>query len=169
MHLRYLYQAVSISSETQYWGNVHLPLCPLYFLYNIQTAVDDELVHMPCLLWKSCNAISSLFGRSKLIFEERIILSANNGKVIRHCGSLVEVWLYYLFLGGERAVWGGSERWQNGPWLADAIECLGADKSQATFPTPASPPQASTTMFGAFRPTNPLSGGLLWYVKPQYP
>ena len=78
--------SVSISNEIEYWGNVHLPLCPLYFLYNIKTAVDNELVHMPCLLWKSGYTISSLFSRPELIFEERIILSANNSKVIRHCG-----------------------------------------------------------------------------------
>jgi hypothetical protein len=27
--------------------------------------------------------------------------------------------------------------------------------------------QASSIMFGAFRATNPLSGGLLWYVEPH--
>lgn len=46
--------------------------------------MHNELVHMPGLLRESCCSISSLLRSTKLIFEHGIILSANNGKVIRH-------------------------------------------------------------------------------------
>lgn len=33
-------------------------------------------------------------------------------------------------------------------------------------PIPTSTPTPTTTMFGAFRPTSPLSSGVLWYLPP---
>ena len=71
--------------------NKHLPVPPLHLLYNIQTAVHNELVHMPRLLWKPRHAITALLRRAKLIFEERIILRADDGKVVRHV-SLLRPW-----------------------------------------------------------------------------
>jgi hypothetical protein len=60
---------------------LHLPTAPLHFFHDIQAAVDNELIHMPCLLREFCGAIAALFGGPKLMFEERIILRANYGKV----------------------------------------------------------------------------------------
>jgi Mitochondrial ribosomal protein L31 len=49
---------------------------------------------------------------------------------------------------------------------AITLKCL--DNSQATFNTSSTSSETSTTMFGAFRPTNSLSGGLLWYAYHLY-
>jgi hypothetical protein len=46
--------------------------------------MHDELVHVPCLLGKPRNPITTLLRSPELIFEERIILCANYGKVVRH-------------------------------------------------------------------------------------
>jgi hypothetical protein len=66
----------------------------LHFFHDIQTAVHDELIHVPRLLWESCDAISALFSSPELILEERIILGANYGKVIGHSRSVLKfrVW-----------------------------------------------------------------------------
>jgi hypothetical protein len=57
-------------------------MAPLHLLYDIQTAMHDELIHMPSLLREPRNPISALLRSAKLIFEERVILRANYGKVI---------------------------------------------------------------------------------------
>jgi hypothetical protein len=77
---------VSLEKSSKRTGiDLHLPTSPLYFLHNVETAVHDELIHMSCLLREPCDAISTLLSCSKLVLKERIVLSANNGKVIRHC------------------------------------------------------------------------------------
>jgi hypothetical protein len=37
---------------------------------------------MPCLLWEARNTIAALLRSAELMLEERVILRANNGKVI---------------------------------------------------------------------------------------
>lgn len=63
---------------------LHLPTAPLYFFHNIQATVDNELIHMPCLLREFGNPVTTLFRGPKLMLEERIVLRANYGKVERH-------------------------------------------------------------------------------------
>jgi hypothetical protein len=67
---------------------IHLPTTPLHLLNDIQTTVHNKLVHMPRLLGEPCDAIAALLRSPELILEERIILRANNGKVVRHFSSV---------------------------------------------------------------------------------
>lgn len=39
---------------------------------------------MPCCFGKPCDAITALFGSAEFIFEERVVLRANYGKIVRH-------------------------------------------------------------------------------------
>jgi hypothetical protein len=68
-------------------GDIHLSTTPLHLLDDIQTTVHNKLVHMPSLLWEPCDAIAALLRSAELILEKRIILRANNGKVVRHFSS----------------------------------------------------------------------------------
>ena len=69
-------------------GDIHLSTTPLHLLNDIQTAVHNKLVHMPSLLREPCDAIAALLRSPELILEKRIILRANNGKVVRHFSSV---------------------------------------------------------------------------------
>lgn len=62
-------------------------ISPLYFFDNVETAVNDELVHVPGLRAKSGNAVSTSLGSAKFMFEERIVSRADYCKVVRHCDS----------------------------------------------------------------------------------
>ena len=85
-------------------GDIHLSTTPLHLLNDIQTAVHNKLVHMPSLLREPCDAIAALLRSPELILEERIILRANNGKVVRHSPA---------FAGAMKleVLWGSKEGW----------------------------------------------------------
>lgn len=53
-------------------------------LDDIQTAVYDELVHVPGLLAEARLAIAALLRRPELVLEERVVLRADYGEVVRH-------------------------------------------------------------------------------------
>lgn len=57
---------------------------PLHFLHHVQCSVDDELIHMGCLLAELGCAISARFGGTELMFEERIVFRTDDGEVVRH-------------------------------------------------------------------------------------
>lgn len=61
---------------------------PLHLLDNVQTAVYDELVHMPGIWREPGQSIAALFGGAKLVFEERIVLSPDYSEIIRHLRGL---------------------------------------------------------------------------------
>lgn len=61
-----------------------LAVVPLHLLHYIQAAVEDELVHVPVLLGEMRLAVTALFRCAEFILEDRIILCANDGKVVRH-------------------------------------------------------------------------------------
>lgn len=90
MHLRYLSEHVSHIFSAQDGLSVisHLASSPLHFLHNIQAAMHDELVHMSSLLCESRYTITALLGAAKLVLEEGIIQSTNDGEVKRHLGVL---------------------------------------------------------------------------------
>jgi len=85
-------------------GDIHLSTTPLHLLNDIQTAVHNKLVHMPSLLREPCDAIAALLRSPELILEKRIILRANNGKVVRHSPA---------FAGAMKleVLWGSKEGW----------------------------------------------------------
>ena len=57
--------------------------------------MDDERVHMACLLTETGNAIAALLGGAEFELEERLVLGAYYAEVVGHCQPL---WLT-LFAG----------------------------------------------------------------------
>lgn len=57
---------------------------PLHFFNDIKAAVDDKLVEVSCLLGEVCLAISTLLGCAKLVLKLRVVLRANNSKIVGH-------------------------------------------------------------------------------------
>jgi hypothetical protein len=68
------------------WQDSHLTIPPLHLLDNVEAAVDDKLIQVPRLLGKARLAIAALLRCAKLVLEERVVLRADNGKVVRHGG-----------------------------------------------------------------------------------
>lgn len=64
--------------------NIHMCCAPLHFFYNVQTAVQDELVHMPRRLVETRHAVAALLRGAKLMLEQRVVLGADDGEVVRH-------------------------------------------------------------------------------------
>jgi hypothetical protein len=64
--------------------SIHLPIPPLNLLYDVQAAVHDELVHMPCLLGEPRDAIAALLRGAELVLEEGVVLRADDGEVVGH-------------------------------------------------------------------------------------
>jgi hypothetical protein len=85
-------------------GDIHLSTTPLHLLDDIQTAVHNKLVHMPSLLREPRDAIAALLRSAKLILEQRIILRANNGKVVRHSPAFAGATKFRGVVGFERKV-----------------------------------------------------------------
>jgi hypothetical protein len=54
----------------------------LHFLDNIETAVNDKLVHVPGFMAKAGNAVSTGLGSAKLVFEEWIVSRADDSEVV---------------------------------------------------------------------------------------
>jgi hypothetical protein len=65
-------------------SNSHPPIRPLSFLDNVQTRVDDELVHVLCRVREaeSRNAIASTFGGAKGNIEEGFVGGGEDGEVV---------------------------------------------------------------------------------------
>ena len=55
---------------------------PLYFFDNVETAVNDELIHVSGLIAKASNAISTSLGSTKFMFEKRIVSCADDGEIV---------------------------------------------------------------------------------------
>ena len=51
--------------------------------------MDDERVHMACLLTEAGNAIAALLGGAEFELEERLVLGAYYAEVVGHCRPLV--------------------------------------------------------------------------------
>lgn len=64
--------------------NSHLPAPPLHLLDDVEAAVYDELVHVPGLLAEARLAVAALLRRPELVLEERVVLRADDGEVVRH-------------------------------------------------------------------------------------
>lgn len=62
-----------------------MPTPPLDFLDDIEATVHDKLVQMARLLAEMRQAVTALLGRAKVVLEERVVLGADNGKVVGHC------------------------------------------------------------------------------------
>lgn len=61
---------------------LQLPSCPLHLLNNIQTAVQYELVQMA--VREARLSITPRLASAELVLEERVILGADDGKVVAH-------------------------------------------------------------------------------------
>ena len=48
--------------------------------------MHDKLVHVSCFLSELGRAIAARFRSAELVLEERIVLRANDGEVVRHGG-----------------------------------------------------------------------------------
>lgn len=62
----------------------HCARGPLYFLDNVETAVDDELIHVARLFAEARHAIAALLGGAKFVFEEGGVFCADDGEVVGH-------------------------------------------------------------------------------------
>jgi hypothetical protein len=47
--------------------------------------MEDERVHLPCLLAEASNTIATLFGGAELEFKEWLVLGAYYAEVVGHC------------------------------------------------------------------------------------
>jgi hypothetical protein len=59
---------------------------PLDFLCNVEARVQNELIQMPNVIREARLAVAALLGGPELVFEERIVQGADNGKVVAHRG-----------------------------------------------------------------------------------
>lgn len=55
---------------------------PLHFFDNVETAVNDELVHVSGFVTKASNAISTSLGSAKFMFEERVVSCADDSEIV---------------------------------------------------------------------------------------
>lgn len=58
---------------------------PLCFFSEVESRMYDELVHMLRFGTKTSNAIATNFEGAEVDLEERIVTSADDGKIVRHC------------------------------------------------------------------------------------
>lgn len=170
MHLRYL-PHVSLPALnhlcTVEQDDIHLTSSPLHLLHDIQTTMHNKLIHVSRLLRKPCDTITALLRSAKLIFKKRVIKCTNYAEVVWHLDlpitCCVGVW---GFGRGRSALRSYPEGWlvENvkswRPCIRASISWEHEDESRKSH--------ISTTMFGAFRPTNSLGGGLLWYISPCF-
>ena len=63
----------------------HLTVSPLQLINKVQAAMEDERVHLPCLLAEASNTIATLFGGAELEFKEWLVLGAYYAEVVGHC------------------------------------------------------------------------------------
>ena len=66
--------------------DAQLPVHPLHFLDDVQAAVQHELVQVVRLLGEARLAVASLLAGAELVLEERVVLRADDGEVVAHCG-----------------------------------------------------------------------------------
>ena len=55
---------------------------PLDFFHNVETAVNDELVHMSGLIAKAGDAVSTSLGGTKFMFEKRVVSRADDSEIV---------------------------------------------------------------------------------------
>lgn len=65
---------------------LHMPVCPLYFLGNIEARMQNQLVQMAQLVIEARLAVTALLRCAELVLEEGVVLSADNGEVVAHDG-----------------------------------------------------------------------------------
>lgn len=63
---------------------VHLSIGPLQLVHEIQTGMNDERVHVACLLTETGDTISALLGSAKFELEQRLVSGADDAEVVRH-------------------------------------------------------------------------------------
>jgi hypothetical protein len=63
-------------------NNIQSVVPPLNFFNNIETAVDDELVHVSGFMAKAGNAVSTGLGSTKLVFEKRVVPRTDDSEVV---------------------------------------------------------------------------------------
>ena len=66
------------------WERIHLIVGPLQLVDEIQAAMDDERVHMACLLTETGDAISALLGSAKFELKHGLVSRSDNAEVIGH-------------------------------------------------------------------------------------
>lgn len=148
----------------------------------------DELVHVGCFVSKACHAIATWFEGAKVMLEECVVSRADDGEVVGHGGqaklksdytnrtcptqkdsltpeainNLLRLDAYGIFI---EVIQRGRHR--RGYVLAETpaasligvashMDVEGLHRDDITS-------LRTAKMFGAFKPSAPLSGGLLWY------
>jgi len=66
-------------------GDLQVLVSPLHFFHQVQSGVDDELVHVLCFIAEAGDAIAADFGGAEVEFEERVVAGADYGEVVGHC------------------------------------------------------------------------------------
>lgn len=133
----------------------------------------DELVHVLCLVAESCGAIAAGFGGAELQLEERVVARADDGEVVGHAAQSIPQKCRAVVRGSRTRtllVDSSMYRSSNGDDILTLTEgetvlallrgegISSDDREALVFQ------HQTTKMFGAFKPSAPLSGGLLWCV-----
>lgn len=144
----------------------------------------NELVHVLGFFPETCQAIAADLGGPEVEFEERVVASADYGEVVRHSDTLPNFVTVLIECGLRRLHSRHSLVDVEGVNIhlvvwAVAIPGLGISAANvpkgkhrtSTFSRShhSTSLRSHTTMFGAFKPSAPLSGGLLWCVSCQSP
>jgi len=61
---------------------VHLPVYPLHLFHDVQTAVHDELVHVPGFFAEASDAVAALFRGAEFVLEEGIVFCADDAEIV---------------------------------------------------------------------------------------
>lgn len=74
---------VKLLSWGFYWY-IQLSVVPLHLLDDVQRAVQYELVQVTSLVREARLPIAALLRGAELVFEEGVVLGANDGEVVGH-------------------------------------------------------------------------------------
>ena len=73
---------MNIIKYSREWKIVQSVVSPLDFFHNVETAVNDELVHMSGLIAKAGDAVSTSLGSTKFMLEERVVSRADDSEIV---------------------------------------------------------------------------------------
>lgn len=73
---------LGLDNGSEDWKNIQSIVSPLYFFDNVETAVDDELVHVSGLMAETGNAVSASLGSAEFMFEEGVVSCTDDCEVV---------------------------------------------------------------------------------------
>ena len=64
--------------------DIHMVVEPLHLIDDVQAAVHNERIHLPCLHAEPSNAVTSLFRSAEFELKQRIVTCADDAEVVGH-------------------------------------------------------------------------------------